>query len=497
MGADDGIYLAIDLGAGSGRVMAGVVSGGVMELEEVRRFDNRVIDEEGSLYWDFEALWENIVDGLTEAARKYEVSRIRSIGVDTWGVDYGLIDREGRLLARPRNHRDPRTHGMLERLFEKLPAGELFQETGIQCLDINTLPQLCAEATDGRGLLERAWRFLLMPDLVNHRLCGQSGCERTNASTTQMHHPVKREWSRLVFEAAGVPFHLAPPLVSPGDDLGPLLPEVRQRTGLSAETRVVAVGSHDTASAVAAVPAMEGTRFAYLSSGTWSLLGLELPEPVLSDLAREYNVTNEAGVFGTTRLLKNINGMWLVQECRRVWQEQGRHFDYAELAALAAGASPLRSFIDPDERRFTGRCDMPEVISRFCRETGQAVHDSPGAIMRLIIDSLAMKVRFVLERLEEIAEGPVEVLHIIGGGGRNPLLNQSIANSIGRPVLVGPYEATAAGNVMMQCHAAGGAQNLAEGRAMIRRSFATESYLPERGPEWEEAYRRFLSLKPA
>lgn len=497
MRADDGIYLAIDLGAGSGRVMAGVVSGGVMDLEEVRRFANRVIEEEGALYWDFEALWENIVEGLGEAAKKYDVCKIRSVGVDTWGVDYGLIDREGRLLSRPRNHRDARTRGMLDRLFEKLSAGDLFQETGIQCLDINTLPQFCAEAAEEGGLLARAWRFLLIPDLVNHRLSGQTGCERTNASTTQMYHPVKQEWSHRVFEAAGVPFHLAPPLVAPGDDLGPLLPEVQRRTGLSAETRVVAVGSHDTASAVAAVPAVGGKRFAYLSSGTWSLLGLELSHPILTELAREYNVTNEAGVFGTTRLLKNINGMWLVQECRRVWQERGRDFDFAELAALAIAASPLRSFIDPDEGRFTGRCDMPEVIAGFCRESGQAVPDSPGVVMRLIIDSLAMKVRFVLERLEEIAGGSVEVLHIIGGGGRNPLLNQSIANGIGRPVLVGPYEATAAGNVMMQCHAAGGPQNLEEGREMIRRSFATERYLPENESEWDDAYRRFLGLKPA
>lgn len=497
MRADDGIYLAIDLGAGSGRVMAGVVSEGLMELEEVRRFENRVLEEEGALSWDFEALWENIVDGLAEAAKNYEISRIRSIGVDTWGVDYGLIDRKGRLLSCPRNHRDARTHGMLEKLFEKLSPEDLFQETGIQCLDINTLPQLCAEAIGERSLLARAWRFLLIPDLVNHRLSGQTGCERTNASTTQMYHPVKQEWSHRVFEVAGVPFHLAPPLVAPGDDLGPLLPEVQRRTGLSGATRVVAVGSHDTASAVAAVPAAEGKRFAYLSSGTWSLLGVELSEPILTELAREYNVTNEAGVFGTTRLLKNINGMWLVQECRRVWQERGRDFEFAELASLATAESPLRSFIDPDEGRFTGRCDMPEVVVGFCRESGQLVPDSPGAVMRLIIDSLAMKVRFVLERLEEIAGGPVEVLHIIGGGGRNPLLNQSIANGIGRPVLVGPYEATAAGNVMMQCHAAGGPQNLKEGREMIRRSFATERYLPDNESDWDEAYQRFLALKPA
>lgn len=490
----DGIYLAIDLGAGSGRVIAGIVADGAMRLEEVARFENRAIEEGKDLYWDFEALWGNIVKGLSEAACSFPPAQIHSIGVDTWGVDYGLLDEEGRLLARPRNHRDPRTRGVLELIYDSLPREDLFQESGIQCIEINTLPQLYAESRDERQLLKKARRFLLMPDLVNHRLSGKIVCELTDASTTQMLHPVKRDWSRRVFEAAGVPFRLAPELIEPGVELGTLLPELVTRTGLSPETKIVTVGSHDTASAVAAVPAEKGKRFAYLSSGTWSLLGVELDQPVLTDLAREYNVTNEAGVFGTVRLLKNINGMWLVQECRRVWYEQGQEFSFEELASLSDNATPFQALIDPDDGRFNGRCDMPTVIAEFCRESGQAVLESPAAIMRVITDSLALKVRFVLERLEEIIEEPIELLHIIGGGGKNPSLNQSIANSIQRPVVVGPYEATAAGNIMMQCHAAGGVRDLKEGRTMIRRSFDPESYSPSEDSGWEEAYQRFLKL---
>ena len=494
MKGGDGIYLAIDLGAGSGRVIAGIVSDGVMRLEEVARFENHAIEEGRDLFWDFETLWKSILDGLGEAVQKLGADQIRSIGVDTWGVDYGLLDCDRNLLARPRNHRDPRTRGMLKRLFKSLPKEELFKETGIQCIDINTLPQLCAETEDHRKLLEKAHCFLLMPDLVNHRLSGKLVCERTNASTTQMYHPVKRKWSRKVFEAARVPFRLAPDLIDPGCELGPLLPDLALQTGLSPETKIVTVGSHDTASAVAAVPAKSGKRFAYLSSGTWSLLGVELDEPALTKLALEHNITNEAGVFGTVRLLKNINGMWLVQECRRVWKEQGHDFSFEELADLADGASPFQAFIDPDEGRFTGRCGMPEVIADYCRETGQQVPQSRASVIRVIIDSLALKVRFVLEKLEEIVGEPVELLYIIGGGGKNPLLNQSIASSINRPVIVGPYEATAAGNVMMQCHAAGGVSDLEEGRAMIRRSFENESYCPSEVADWEKAYLRFLKL---
>lgn len=489
----EAVYLAIDLGAGSGRVMAGLIDGEAMRLEEVDRFENRVVEVDGKLSWDFECLWAGVVKGLRMAVGKYGAERIVSVGVDAWGVDYGLLGNDGRLLASPRNHRDPRTGGMMEAFLKRLPAEDVYEETGIQFLDINTLPQMCAEVADG-SLIENAGMFLLMPDLVNYRLSGRAVCERTNASTTQMYHPGRGEWSEKVFDAAGLPMNLAPVLTDAGEVLGEVLPEVAEATGLSRETNVVAVGSHDTASAVAAVPAEKGQRFAYLSSGTWSLLGVELDEPVLTPLAREYNFTNEVGVFETVRLLKNINGMWLVQECRRVWREEGNDWSYLELAEMAKGAGRFQAMIDPDDERFTRRCEMPRVIADYCRESGQNVPASPGEILRLVIDSLALKVRFVLERLEKVIGERIEVLHIIGGGGQNEALNQSIASSINRPVLVGPYEATAAGNVMMQVCADGGLEGLEAGRAMIRRSSKTRSFTPAHPKEWTAAYARFLTL---
>ncbi|MDA7661671.1 FGGY-family carbohydrate kinase, partial [bacterium] len=291
-----------------------------------------------------------------------------------------------------------------------------------------------------------------------------------------------------------LPLDLAPEFVSPGTNLGMVKASVRDQTGLSVETRVVTVGAHDTASAVAAVPAERGTKFAYLSSGTWSLLGVELEKPIITSLAQSYNFTNEVGVFDTIRLLKNINGLWVVQECRRVWKEQGNDWSYRELAEMASGAKRLQSFIDPDDDRFAGRCNMPLVIQDYCRETGQSVPEGPAEILRLVTDSLAMKVRFVLERLEEVTGYRIEVLHIIGGGGQNDQLNKSIASSINRPVVVGPYEATAAGNVMMQKVALDGLRSLGEGRDLIRESFQTRRFEPAHPDDWATAYVRFRDL---
>lgn len=488
------VYLAVDLGAGSGRVIAGVVSEGKLSLEEVNRFENQPIEKGVSLYWDFEALWAGVLEGLKLSVERFGSKNIRSIGVDTWGVDYGFLDAEGQLLAGPRNYRDPRTKGMMADLFPRFSAKAIFEKTGIQFIDINTLPQMCAEVKDANSVLPRADQFLLIPDLINHRLTGKAFCERTNASTTQLYNPVKKDWSRALFQAVGLSLDVAPELIEPGKVLGSVRDEIASQTGISPETKVVTVGSHDTASAVAAVPAEAGSRFAYLSSGTWSLLGVEIDDPIITPLAREYNFTNEVGVFDTIRLLKNINGLWLVQECRRVWKEQGNDWSYAELSKMAAGAERLQSFIDPDDERFTGRCDMPQVITDYCRETGQIVPDGPAQTLRLVSDSLAMKVRFVLKRLEKLVGYEIDVLHIIGGGAQNDQLNMSIASSINRPVIVGPYEATAAGNLLMQNVACGKLATLDEGRALIRTSFETKNFEPAHPIEWAEAYERFVSL---
>lgn len=487
------VHLAIDLGAGSGRVMAGLMGDRRFSLEEVNRFENQPVEDGARLYWDFESLWQGIVEGLTLAVEKYGADRIESIGVDTWGVDYGFLDSRGKLLATPRHYRDPRTRGVMRELLERVSADQIFAESGIQFMDINTMVQMGAEVKEPDSVLGRAKSFLMIPDLINHRLTGKALCERTNASTTQFYDPVKKGWSSLLFEALGLPMSVAPEFVDAGVVLGPVRKEIARKTGLSSETKVVTVGSHDTASAVAAVPAESGTRFGYLSSGTWSLLGVEISEPILTSRAREYNFTNEVGVFDTIRLLKNINGLWLVQECRRIWKEQGNDWSYLELARMAGGAMRLQSFIDPDDERFAGRCDMPREIRNYCRETGQMIPDEPAQILRVITDSLAMKIRFVLERLEKVTGESVDVLHIIGGGGQNDQLNRSIASSINRPVIVGPYEATAAGNIMMQKVALGSCKSLEEGRALIRASFETKSFEPAYSKEWSEAYQRFQS----
>ena len=491
---ESSIYLAVDLGAGSGRVIAGILEDGKLSLEEINRFENNPVEKDGGLFWDFEGLWAGILDGLKLSVERFGSDSICSIGVDTWGVDYGFLDASGRLMAQPRHYRDPRNGPAKKALFEKISKETVFEETGIQFMEINTLVQLAAELSGPSELIPGARQFLMIPDLINQRLTGMAFCERTNASTTQLYNPVRRDWSKAIFDGIGLPRSLAPDFVEAGKSLGPVLESVASGTGLGTQTLVVTVGSHDTASAVAAVPAEPGSRFAYLSSGTWSLLGVEIDQPIISSLARGYNFTNEVGVFDTVRLLKNINGLWLVQECRRIWKEAGHDWSYLELAEMTKSAERLKSFIDPDDERFSRRGDMPQMICDYCRETGQEVPGGAPQILRTITDSLAMKVRFVLSRLEELIGYRVDVLHIMGGGGQYTKLNKSIASSINRPVIVGPYEATAAGNVMMQMVACGELASLEDGRAMICNSFETTTYFPEHPGQWEAAYGRFEKL---
>jgi len=488
------VYLAIDLGAGSGRVIAGVVSEGRFSLDEINRFENIPIERDGGLFWDFESLWSGILDGLKLSVEKFGAVEIQSIGVDTWGVDYCLIDDRGELVTTPRHYRDARNKAAMDETCESVSREEIFEKTGLQFMQINTLFQLAALKKHEPELLEEANRFLMIPDLVNLRLTGKAFCERTNASTSQCYNPVKKRWSVKLFEKIGVPLDKTPQLIEAGTLLGPVRDEIAEQTGLLPQTEVVTVGSHDTASAVAAVPADGARNFAYLSSGSWSLLGVELDKPILSELARKYNFTNEVGVFDTIRLLKNINGMWLVQECRRIWAEEGNEWSFDELAGMARTAKPLRSLVDPDDQRFSTRANMPKVIAGFCQETGQAIPESPAQILRTLVDSLALKCAYVLERLEEVIGHRVEVLHIIGGGGRDEMLSQCIANSIQRPVVVGPYEATAAGNLMMQMIACGDLNSFTEGRAMIRSSFETKCFEPQDDVMWREAYGRFTGI---
>ena len=480
------IHLAIDLGASSGRVIGGVFADGKLELEAVHRFKNGPTEIDGHLYWKFEDLWSAIVAGLKRACEKYGVENIRSIGVDTWGVDYALFDSDGEMLHAPYHYRDTRLDPMMEKVFASVPKAEIFGYTGLQFMQINTLYQLVEEYPRVTGVD----KLLMVSDVINYRLTGKMVCERTNASTTQFYNPATHEWATELLARLDIPSSILPDLVDPGTCLGELKPELIEATGL-AGVPVYTVASHDTGSSVVAVPA-EGESFAYLSSGTWSLLGAELSEPRLGPDVLAENFTNEVGVEKTIRLLKNINGLWILQECRRVWNEAGESIEFPDMVVLAEAAPALVSLIDPDHAAFTGVCDMPAAIAATCKEQGQPVPGDKAAMVRCVIDSLALKYRDILDRLEGLRGGdPLEVLHITGGGTQNKLLNQCAANAVNRKVVAGPVEATAAGNVIMQMIATGVVADLSAGRAVVRASFTVETFLPQDAETWEQAYRSF------
>ncbi len=492
------VYLAVDLGAESGRVMAGLWNGRVLKLQEIHRFSNGPVWWADSMRWDVARLWAEIQNGLAAAAREFG-SRIVSVGADTWGVDFALLTRRGELLALPWHYRDARTDGMLARAFRIVPRREIFRQTGIQFMQINTLYQLLALQRRHPDLLEHAATLLMMPDLFHWLLCGSKVVEFTDASTSQCVHPVRRTWARGLLRKFGLPTHVFPALVRAGTDLGPLRPMVAERAGLPGTVRVVAPPTHDTASAVAGVPTDRTGRpgWAYLSSGTWSLMGVEVARPVLTDRALELNMTNEGGLDETVRLLKNIMGLWLVQQCKRAFEAAGRTYSYAELVQLASGAPPLRSLVDPDDPRFLNPPDMPRAIQSFCRETGQPVPKSDGELVRCAYESLALKYRQVLGHLEELTGTRIEVIHIVGGGSQNDLLNQFTADACQREVRTGPVEATALGNLLVQVRTSGEIGTLAEIREVVRRSCEMRSFEPGDGTPWAEAAARLHSLRPS
>ncbi len=387
------VYLAIDLGAESGRVMAGCFDGARLRIEEIHRFANVPVRLRGSLHWDILHLFSEIKRGLALAARAHGAALV-SVGVDTWGVDYGLLDAGGRLLGHPFHYRDGRTDGMMGEAFRRLPKAEIYAETGIQFMFFNTIFQLLSEVVCGAPALSIAGRMLFIPDLLNFWLCGVGVNERTIASTSQLYDPRKKQWAHAVIDGLQIPDRIFGEIVDPGTALGPLLPEVAEETGAGA-LQVVAPGCHDTASGVAAVPA-RGNRHAYLSSGTWSLMGVESPDPVIDGKSFSAGFTNEIGVFDTVRLLKNISGLWLVQECRRTWAARGQDSSYGELTGLAAQAPPFAAFIDPDFPEFSPPGDMPARIQGFCRRTAQEPPVTTGSLVRTALESLAFKYRFVL-----------------------------------------------------------------------------------------------------
>ena len=489
-------YLAVDMGASSGRAVLGLFDGQQLRLEEVYRFENGPVEVAGALYWDLLGQWSHVRQGLRAAGSKWG-NQIVSVGVDTWGVDFGLLGRGDELLGNPYHYRDSRTNGVMEKAFGIVSREEIFRHTGLQFMQLNTLYQLLAMKLSGSSLLDVAETLLMMPDLFHWLLTGVKCNEMTEASTSQFYNPVKGDWATELLDQFSLPTRILGRIEQPGTTLGPLRANLAAETGLGA-AKVVLPGSHDTASAVMAVPAhsQPGVRpdWCYVSLGTWALMGIESPRPVVNDSVLKLNFTNEGGVGGTTRLLKNITGLWMVQECRRVWNLAGENLDWEALNQLSAAATPLRSFVNPDAADFMAPGDMPEAIRAFCRKTGQPVPEGKGAVLRCALESIAMKFRQVLGMCEELGGGRIETIHIVGGGTKNRQICQAAADACGRRVVAGPIEATATGNLMMQAVAAGDVASIAEAREVIRRSFPVEEYLPQNTAAWDEAYERFSKV---
>jgi rhamnulokinase len=446
-------------------------------------------------------LYEALLEGLHAAVR--ENIKIESVGIDTWGVDFVFLGRDGKLLGNPVSYRDARTDGIMDKAFQTVPRNEIFRQSGLQFMQFNTLYQLLAMQQNHSPLLDVADTFLMIPDLFHWLLSGEKSNEFTEATTTQFFDPVKNDWAKPLLESFGLPTNFLLPISLPGTVLGTLRKELAETTGLTT-TKIVLPGSHDTASAVLAVP-HAGQRdggvsprmnWAYISLGTWALMGIESPKPLVNDTVSSLNFTNEGGVGGTMRVLKNICGLWLLQECRRVWNAHrpGTPLSWDEMTQMTQGAKPLVSFIDPDARDFLVPTNMPEAITDFCRRTGQWVPENPGAVLRCALDSIALKFRHVLEMCEQIGGERIETIHIVGGGTKNRQICQAAADACGRRVVTGPVEATAIGNIMMQAVAAGDVADIAEARQIIGASFEVTEYFPTETSAWNDAYGRFREI---
>lgn len=480
--------IAYDFGASSGRAVLGKYNGERLDTEELWRFSNDPVAVGNTLYWDTLRLLHETKQGLYAAKRAFHTD-IAGIGIDTWGVDFGLLDACGELIGNPVHYRDARTTGKMAKAVSILTKEKIYNETGIQFMEINTLYHLMALAEHSPDLLQRAKTLLFTPDLLGYFLTGVKTCERTIASTSQMLHPITGKWSYNILDKLNIPTHMLLPVVEPLQSLGSLSASVMDEIGIGA-VRVFTIGGHDTASAVVAVPAEE-KGFAYLSSGTWSLMGVELDSPILSELAFNLNVTNEGGVSGTTRLLKNIMGLWILQECKREWDRAGANSTFEELAAAAEHEKQFLCFIDPDAPEFGKPGHMTEKISAFCIRTGQSKPETKAAVVRCILESLAMKYRKTFTELETLTGKRIPVLHVVGGGSRNSLLNSFTAEAINRPVQAGPSEATALGNLASQLIALGELSNLDEARTLVRRSISSAIVLPSNPEIWDDAYSRF------
>lgn len=481
--------LAFDFGASSGRAIIGCFDGDKITLEEVHRFSNDPVSVGGTVYWDVLRLFYEIKQGIIKAKI---AGGFDSIGIDTWGVDFGLIDSEGKLMENPVHYRDARTVGLVDEAFKTMPKEKLYGITGIQFMELNTLFQLISLKKYRPWMLERADKMLFMPDLFGYMLTGKMCAEYSIASTSQLIDLDKRTWSKEILDAFGIKESVFAPLVQPGTVLGELSKEVCEECGVD-PVPVISVCGHDTQSAITSVPCEDGD-FAFLSSGTWSLFGTELDKPIVNETSMNINITNEGGFDGSTGFLKNIIGLWLIQESRRQWKREGKEYSYADLEKLALAAEPFKCFIDPDAPEFVPHGNIPERVREFCRKTGQYVPETVGEIMRCIYESLAMKYRLTFEKLRECTERDYPVIHVIGGGTKDGLLCQMTANSCDRTVKAGPIEATVMGNVAVQLMSDGSVKNIGQARKIVADSSELKTFEPKDTDKWAEAYKDFLKI---
>jgi sugar (pentulose or hexulose) kinase len=485
--------VAFDLGAESGRAVLGTLAGQKLSLEVKHRFANTPVRMNGTLYWNTPSLWADLKAGLRKSAGIGEGKAVKldGIAVDTWGVDFGLFGRNGELLGLPVHYRDGRTDGMVAKACRKIGRENIFNATGIQFMQLNSLYQLLALADEGSELLDMAQSLLFMPDLFTYLFSGKRVCEVSIASTSQMYDPAQKSWAMGLLRKLGIPSHFLGKVTASGRLVGGLRQEVIDECEV--DVPVISTAGHDTASAVVAAPG-EGENWCYISSGTWSLMGLELDRPVINAEALKANYTNEVGACGKIRFLKNIMGLWLVQECKRQWEREGRNFDYATLTKIAAEAKPFAAVITPDHAEFFNPGRMPQKIAEFCRATKQKSPADEGQTVRVCLEALALAYRRTLENLEKLAGRKIDVVHIVGGGTQNALLNQMAADACGRKVVAGPVEATAAGNILVQAMATGEVKDLRQAREIVRNSFEMKTYEPRETAKWEKAYECFRGL---
>ncbi|MBL7972122.1 MAG: rhamnulokinase [Prolixibacteraceae bacterium] len=483
-------FLAFDIGATSGRSILGTLDNGRLQMKELTRFPNQMLQIGNHFHWNIYSLFDHFKAALV--AVKKEGVEIASLGIDTWGVDFALIAKDGTILGAPYAYRDPHTDGMPEKYFSIVSREKVYGLTGIQVMNFNSLYQLFALKQAGSSLLEAASEILFMPDALAYLLTGNKVVEYTIASTSQILNPKTKQFEAQLLEAAGVSPSILGDIVMPGHVVGTLTDALAEESELG-KVPVVAVAGHDTASAVAAVPA-ENERFAYLSSGTWSLMGIEVKDAIINDETYALNFTNEGGIEGTTRFLKNITGMWLLEQCLKEWKKEGISYAYEKLVKMAESAPAFQTLIDPDHASFANPGSMTKAITEYCLATGQTAPATHAEYVRCIFESLSLKYKYVLGKFIKLAPFGIEKLHVIGGGSKNPLLNQWTANAIGMPVIAGPSEATAIGNIMIQAKAAGCVGSLTEMRQIIRDSVQLEEFLPDNQGDWEKAYARFLKI---